>query len=176
MSEFGAVVIIAYHPMIAPVLIYDRFNTYGISVGKAGINNIYPRGALSSLCSSGCWQQKGAHYSGGRMMLRTERLEQTARRFLAAEISPRGGARATITSCSAVQGQARHSCSSLSAASPHLTAEGYSLTGEEITDKRVQERGIGLVFQDLALFPHYSVKDNIMYPLKIMKLSTEGEG
>ncbi len=45
------------------------------------------------------------------------------------------------------------------------------LEGEEITHKRVQERGIGLVFQDLALFPHYSVKDNIMYPLKIMKLS-----
>jgi len=29
-SEFGAVIIIAYHPMIAPVLIYERFTTYGI--------------------------------------------------------------------------------------------------------------------------------------------------
>lgn len=44
------------------------------------------------------------------------------------------------------------------------------LEGEDITQKRVQDRGIGLVFQDLALFPHFSVKDNIMYPLKIMKL------
>jgi len=44
------------------------------------------------------------------------------------------------------------------------------LSGEDITRKRVQDRGIGLVFQDLALFPHFSVKDNIMYPLKIMKL------
>jgi molybdate/tungstate transport system permease protein len=34
MSEFGAVVIIAYHPMIAPVLIYDRFNTYGITAAR----------------------------------------------------------------------------------------------------------------------------------------------
>ncbi|MCU0459301.1 MAG: ABC transporter permease [Bacteroidales bacterium] len=34
MSEFGAVVIIAYHPMIAPVLIYDRFNTYGLSEAR----------------------------------------------------------------------------------------------------------------------------------------------
>ncbi len=34
MSEFGAVVIIAYHPMIAPVLIYDRFNTYGLSAAR----------------------------------------------------------------------------------------------------------------------------------------------
>jgi molybdate/tungstate transport system permease protein len=34
MSEFGAVVIIAYHPMIAPVLIYERFNTYGINYAR----------------------------------------------------------------------------------------------------------------------------------------------
>jgi len=29
-SEFGAVIILAYHPMIAPTLIYERFSTYGI--------------------------------------------------------------------------------------------------------------------------------------------------
>ncbi len=34
MSEFGAVVIIAYHPMIAPVLIYERFNAYGIDYAR----------------------------------------------------------------------------------------------------------------------------------------------
>jgi len=44
------------------------------------------------------------------------------------------------------------------------------LGGVDITHRRVQDRGIGLVFQDLALFPHFTVKDNIMYPLKIMKL------
>jgi ABC-type sugar transport system ATPase subunit len=44
------------------------------------------------------------------------------------------------------------------------------LDSEEITHKKVQHRGIGMVFQDFALFPHYSVKDNIMYPLKIMRL------
>lgn len=31
LGEFGAVVIIAYHPMVAPVLIYDRFNNYGLA-------------------------------------------------------------------------------------------------------------------------------------------------
>lgn len=31
LGEFGAVVIIAYHPMVAPVLIYDRFTSYGLS-------------------------------------------------------------------------------------------------------------------------------------------------
>jgi molybdate/tungstate transport system permease protein len=34
MSEFGAVVIIAYHPMIAPVLIYDRFSSFGLSYAR----------------------------------------------------------------------------------------------------------------------------------------------
>ncbi|HOP46031.1 MAG TPA: ABC transporter permease [Desulfobacteraceae bacterium] len=29
-SEFGAVVIIAYHPMIAPVMLYERFEGYGL--------------------------------------------------------------------------------------------------------------------------------------------------
>ncbi len=31
LGEFGAVVIIAYHPMVAPVLIYDRFNNFGLN-------------------------------------------------------------------------------------------------------------------------------------------------
>lgn len=31
MSEFGAVVIVAYHPMIAPVLIWERFAAFGLS-------------------------------------------------------------------------------------------------------------------------------------------------
>ncbi|UCE49199.1 MAG: ABC transporter permease [Phycisphaerales bacterium] len=30
MSEFGAVMIIAYHPMIAPVLMYERFSAFGL--------------------------------------------------------------------------------------------------------------------------------------------------
>ncbi len=29
-SEFGAVIILAYHPMIAPTMIYERFTTYGM--------------------------------------------------------------------------------------------------------------------------------------------------
>lgn len=29
-SEFGAVLILAYHPMVAPVLVYERFETYGL--------------------------------------------------------------------------------------------------------------------------------------------------
>ena len=34
MSEFGAVVIIAYHPMVAPVLIYERFGAFGLKYAR----------------------------------------------------------------------------------------------------------------------------------------------
>ncbi len=34
MSEFGAVIIIAYHPMITPVLIFERFTTYGLAYSR----------------------------------------------------------------------------------------------------------------------------------------------
>lgn len=30
-SEFGAVIILAYHPMIAPTMIYERYTAYGLS-------------------------------------------------------------------------------------------------------------------------------------------------
>jgi molybdate/tungstate transport system permease protein len=31
MSEFGAVIILTYHPMVAPILVYERFETYGLN-------------------------------------------------------------------------------------------------------------------------------------------------
>lgn len=34
MSEFGAVIIIAYHPMVAPVLIWERFNSFGLGYAR----------------------------------------------------------------------------------------------------------------------------------------------
>ncbi len=34
-SEFGAVVIIAYHPMTTPVLVFQRFNDFGLSYARA---------------------------------------------------------------------------------------------------------------------------------------------
>jgi molybdate/tungstate transport system permease protein len=34
LSEFGAVIIIAYHPMITPVLIWERFTSFGLSYAR----------------------------------------------------------------------------------------------------------------------------------------------
>ena len=35
MSEFGAVMIIAYHPMVTPVLMFERFSAYGLKYARA---------------------------------------------------------------------------------------------------------------------------------------------
>lgn len=34
MSEFGAIVIVAYHPMVTPVLIYERFGAFGLKYAR----------------------------------------------------------------------------------------------------------------------------------------------
>lgn len=34
-SEFGAVIIIAYHPMTTPVMVFQRFNDYGLASSRA---------------------------------------------------------------------------------------------------------------------------------------------
>ena len=34
MSEFGAVLVVAYHPMITPVLIYERFGAFGLRYAR----------------------------------------------------------------------------------------------------------------------------------------------
>ncbi len=33
-SEFGAVMVLAYHPMIAPILIYDRYEAFGLKYAR----------------------------------------------------------------------------------------------------------------------------------------------
>jgi len=43
------------------------------------------------------------------------------------------------------------------------------LNGKDITSEKIQKREIGIVYQDLLLFPHLSVFKNIAYPLKIKK-------
>ncbi len=34
LSEFGAVIILTYHPMVAPVLLYERFESYGLNYAR----------------------------------------------------------------------------------------------------------------------------------------------
>ena len=47
---------------------------------------------------------------------------------------------------------------------------GHIFFGEEdVTDLPTEARGIGLVFQNYALYPHMTVKQNILFPLQNLK-------
>jgi multiple sugar transport system ATP-binding protein len=41
---------------------------------------------------------------------------------------------------------------------------------EDVTELAPEQRGIGLVFQNYALYPHMTVRQNIMFPLENMKV------
>lgn len=40
------------------------------------------------------------------------------------------------------------------------------IDGQDITDSKIQDRPVGLVFQDFAVFPNMTVRGNIAYPLR----------
>src|SRR6218665_3741708 len=47
----------------------------------------------------------------------------------------------------------------------NLIAGSIHLDGRRINDVPVHKRGLGIVFQHYALFPHLTVSDNIAFPL-----------
>jgi ABC-type sugar transport system ATPase subunit len=53
----------------------------------------------------------------------------------------------------------------------HPDTGSIELDNEDITRKRIQNRKVGIVFQDYAVFPHMTVFGNISYPLKARKES-----
>ena len=46
-----------------------------------------------------------------------------------------------------------------------------SIAGEDVAQIPAHKRDIGFVFQQYALFPHLSVRDNISYPLRMRRVS-----
>src|ERR1700704_5317783 len=44
----------------------------------------------------------------------------------------------------------------------------------EVTNLQPRERDIAMVFQSYALYPHKTVAENIEYPLRIRRLSSDG--
>lgn len=51
-----------------------------------------------------------------------------------------------------------------------LTSGHISIDGKDMTEAAPSERGLAMVFQSYALYPHMSVRDNIAFPLKMAKL------
>ena len=43
---------------------------------------------------------------------------------------------------------------------------------EDVTELTPENRGIGLVFQNYALYPHMTVKQNILFPLQNLRVRT----
>ncbi|MFC7224403.1 MULTISPECIES: ABC transporter ATP-binding protein [Halalkalicoccus] len=47
------------------------------------------------------------------------------------------------------------------------TGGSIELDGEDVTDNRPKERGVAMVFQNYALYPHMTVRENMRFGLKI---------
>ena len=55
--------------------------------------------------------------------------------------------------------------------------EGRILFGDQdVTRLPPEERGVGLVFQNYALYPHLTVEENIIFPLQNLKGETKMTG
>ena len=50
------------------------------------------------------------------------------------------------------------------------TAGRIFVGGEDVTGVAVEKRGIGMVFQNYALFPNMTVGENIAFPLMVRRL------
>ncbi|HOP57628.1 MAG TPA: ABC transporter ATP-binding protein [Bacillota bacterium] len=56
----------------------------------------------------------------------------------------------------------------------HKPTEGKIFFGDdEVTKLAPEKRGIGLVFQNYALYPHMTVRQNIMFPLENLRIKRE---
>jgi multiple sugar transport system ATP-binding protein len=53
------------------------------------------------------------------------------------------------------------------------TSGSVYIDGEEVTDQPPKDRDIAMVFQNIALFPHMDVYDNISYGLRLRDFDTE---
>ncbi|HSE26070.1 MAG TPA: ABC transporter ATP-binding protein [Pyrinomonadaceae bacterium] len=54
-----------------------------------------------------------------------------------------------------------------------VTSGEIYFDGELINDVPTQRRDLAMVFQSYALYPHMTIRENIAYPLRVRKLSTE---
>jgi len=47
------------------------------------------------------------------------------------------------------------------------------IDGEDMTDVPPHKRGLAMMFQDIALYPHMTIRENIAYPLKVRGIDKE---
>jgi multiple sugar transport system ATP-binding protein len=54
-----------------------------------------------------------------------------------------------------------------------ISSGKISIDGEDVTDAPPSQRGLAMVFQSYALYPHMSVYDNISFPLRMAKMAKD---
>ncbi len=67
-------------------------------------------------------------------------------------------------------GRARARCCGPSPASTGIDHGRIALHGRDVTHVRARDRGVGLVFQNYALFRHMTVADNIEFALRVRRM------
>jgi multiple sugar transport system ATP-binding protein len=53
------------------------------------------------------------------------------------------------------------------------TSGTVRINGQDVTEVPPNKRRIAMMFQNIALYPHMTIKKNIVYPLKVKRVSTE---
>jgi len=70
-------------------------------------------------------------------------------------------------------GSGKTTCLMMLAGFESISSGEILLKGKAINDIPPHKRNIGVVFQNYALFPHMTIRENLAYPLKIRKLDQD---
>src|ERR1700704_6899710 len=54
-----------------------------------------------------------------------------------------------------------------------ITAGAIRIDGNDVTTKAPRDRNLAMVFQDYALYPHLTVRENMEFPLKLRNTPKE---
>ncbi len=67
-------------------------------------------------------------------------------------------------------GSGKSTCLTMLAGFETVTSGEIYLKGKPINNIPPHKRGIGMVFQNYALFPHMTIEENLMFPLQVRKM------
>jgi molybdopterin-binding protein len=194
LSEFGAVVILAYHPMVAPVLLYQRFESFGLDYARpvAALMILICLGTFVALRAARPRKETGR----GKTRKNTGENRDEKIREICVLPCPKSKSQSTSVQIQNLQvdlGEFRLRDIALDIAPGETfvilgpTGAGKTvlletvaglhqadtgrilLDDQDVTDKPPERRGVGFVYQDYALFPHLNVAGNIAFGLRLRK-------